>query len=542
MAISINDTRTVFNDGDSVTGWTASLKTPQLYTSDPNPVELSGCIGLQVSTSTSGMWYTAGTSIDLSGGDLVYVWVLANGIMDTTAAGGIQLLLGDGTNRIGFHLAGSDKAAFRHNNGSVAWQCLVLDTGNLPGTTTAIAGTLGSLNLAAITQIGAVFKTLAKSVGGTENCFIDIIRYGNDGLIITGGDSGTPITFEEIADDDVLDTSGKAYGIFRIIGAGVYSCQGKLSFGEPTGSADTYFQDGNATLVFEDRGLQNDKYKFIVTASTTATTEFYLGSAVTTGSDETKNGVGGAVIEVPSAASAEFLASGDLNGFGLFATTLVGFTEGIEFSSTTSGSEYQIYGSSFRGNGQVIPAHAEIRNSDFRAYSSSSAAMLWSSGVDVKYSSFEQNTDVTLNPAGIEHDTVGEFTYDGLLFSGNDFDILNSTSGHVGVTASLGSNPTSFTNTGGGSTSILNAVTYTVTDLETDSRVVWIRNSDDTELANVAESGGIASYTYNYTGDTSVDIQILSLGFRNKIITAVLGDEDASLPASQNTDRVYFNP
>lgn len=88
----------------------------------------------------------------------------------------------------------------------------------------------------------------------------------------------------------------------------------------------------------------------------------------------------------------------------------------------------------------------------------------------------------------------------------------------------------------------LDIITHTVTGLVTGSRVVWIRVSDDALLANVLESGGNASYEYSYTADTLVDVQILSQGYKNKIVRVTLGSTNASLPASQASDPFYSNP
>lgn len=88
----------------------------------------------------------------------------------------------------------------------------------------------------------------------------------------------------------------------------------------------------------------------------------------------------------------------------------------------------------------------------------------------------------------------------------------------------------------------LDIITHTITGLAAGSRVVWIEVSDDTQLANVLESGGNASYEYSYTADTLVDVQILSQDYKNKIIQVTLGNADASLPASQTSDPFFSNP
>ena len=216
MAVVVTDHRTIVNEADAITNWTGS---PTLFTADPAPVEATGCIGYVVSTATVDSFVTVG-STDLTN-KIVYVWVLPRGAMDTLAAGGVGVHLGDGTDRISFHVAGSDATGFRHFTGPIDWVCVAVDTSNLPVQSTVRAGSLANLTLTANTQIGAVFKTLAKSVGGVSNCFVDIIRVFdptlNNGaaMSITGGTSGDPGRFSEIAALDRTTTNQLAYGIIR---------------------------------------------------------------------------------------------------------------------------------------------------------------------------------------------------------------------------------------------------------------------------------------------------------------------------------------
>jgi len=127
MAVTITDNRTVPSNGgnnaqcDSTAGWTAT-DGPTLLTAAPDPVEATGCLGMQVSNATQNAYFTMGTAQNWSAGMLVYVWVFSRGEPDTTANGGIAIQLGDGTNRIAFHVAGSDIAAFRHGAGPSGWQ------------------------------------------------------------------------------------------------------------------------------------------------------------------------------------------------------------------------------------------------------------------------------------------------------------------------------------------------------------------------------------------------------------------------------------
>jgi len=367
MAVTITETRTVPANGgnngqcDATAGWTAT-DGPTLYTAAPTPVEATGCLGMQVSNTNENAYFTMGASQNWSAGMLVYVWVFSRGELDTLAAGGIAIQLGDGTNRIAFHVAGSDIAGFRPSEGPSGWQCLVIDTGNLPTNTTVLAGSLANLNLAAITQVGVYFKTLAKSVGGTENMFFDIIRYGNGGLIITGGTGGDPGTFEEIATGNRGVADGQAYGIVRKLADKTYGVQGPLTFGDNGGSSAHVFRDTNAIVIFEDRGLTRDKYYINVVGNATGAGEFSLGTK--TGSGITANGVDGCTIRCPANSPASFDASdADLDEFNMYGCTLDGFANNITLSSdATNGVNHEFHGNTVKNCGQVDLGRVPTRN------------------------------------------------------------------------------------------------------------------------------------------------------------------------------------
>lgn len=90
-----------------------------------------------------------------------------------------------------------------------------------------------------------------------------------------------------------------------------------------------------------------------------------------------------------------------------------------------------------------------------------------------------------------------------------------------------------------------NTITHTVNGLVTGSRVVWIRQSDEAALENKVESGGVATYDYNYAGDVDVWVQILSPlspAKKEKLVSVTLGSTNQTLPASQEDDPFYFNP
>lgn len=539
MAVTITDNRTLVTEADSITGWTGVLT---VFTADPDPVESTACLGMVVSQETEFSYFTMGAGVNMSGsgglgGTLVYVWTLALGAMDTFTNGGIQILLGDGTNRVGFHVGGSDKAGFRHNDGPVAWQCFVIDTANLPTQRTVNAGSFAALNFSSITQVGVGFKTLAKAKGGVANCWVDAIRYGNGGLTITGGSAGDPGTFAQIAAADRSTGTGQAYGICRELGAGAYGLQGPLVFGN--GATSTLFHDRNATVVFEDRGVGPDKYSISVTGSACV---FKLGTKVGTG--DTATGADGVALVVPTTQAASFLATHSAISSSLvYGSRFDGFKSGFELCSAAEGANHEFIGCIVNNSAKVRPGRVQLRDVTFSGHTGS-AALLWDPNINIKNCGFSNNTSPTNNPSAVEHPLSGTFIYDGLTFSSNDFDVLNSSGGPVTINATNGSNPATTSSLSTGTVTINNTVLHRLSGLREFTEVTYVRQSDSSVLFHLENVGanGLSEYSYNYSGDTLVDIHVFHTGSVPLYIDDVtLGSTNATIPVSQRDDINYRN-
>jgi len=534
MAVTVTDNRTIVNQADSTSGWTSSTGKTQLYTSAPDPVEATGSIGHTVNTATENIYYGLGTSVNLSD-SLVFVWTLANGIMDTYTNGGVTLVLGDGTNRIGYHLAGSDVASFRYSEGQVTWQCLMLDTSILPTTYyTAYAGSETSLDLTAITQIGAGHKTLVKALGGTENCFVDILRYGPDGLTITGGTSSDQGTFEEIYEVDYSNTDQKAYGIIRKLATGTYGIQSPLTFGT-SGTGDSYFYDESVTLIFEDRFVDSDKYWIRVIGNTTSgeETHFTLKSCN--------------IQSAKPPVKVDFSDDG-IDELDIQSCLFAAITNGIYMASDSDAANHVFSNNTVTNCGTFYPGSVPIRNCTFSnvtTAASLSASFKWNSNVDVSDCSFINNTWSPSGAAGIIHtDSVSaSVTYDNLQFSGNDYDILWLGTGTLTIQATNGSNPTTYYAPNGGTVSIQNAVTLTLTGLVSGSEVRIYDHGTGNERAGVENSGETFEFTYNYSANDYVDIVVHNIHYVYlRIENVLLGNTPSTIPIQQRYDRWYDNP
>lgn len=547
MAVTLTDHRTVLEQADATTNWAGS---PSLLTADPDPVEATGCIGYVVSTATVDAYATI-ASTDLSN-KILYVWAFPRGAMDTLANGGISIHLGDGTNRIAFHLAGSDVAAFRHDTGPVGWYCLILDTSNPPSTFTVRAGARANLNFGAITQIGVTFKTLAKSVGGATNCFVDIIRSAdptlNNGaaLSITGGTSGAPGKFLEIAQLDRSTGNLQGYGVLRELGAGLYGCQGSLRLGEATGTGSSWFEETNAALAFEARGLLTTRYKIFVTDNGTGTTTVKFGVKVGTGSDAV--GGNGCSFTAPTGVGGEWDSATDTDVTDVFVygSTFTGFTNGVKFRSPQEWA-----GNTFSGCGTIEPNGAYMVNCAISG-STATRALLWNAAVD---------TDTRLDgtsfvSAGTGHgielgaNTPSEITLRGISFSGygaadtTDAALYNNSGKAITVYVADGTSPTVRNGTGASTTLVANPATLTLTNVKDDSEVRIYAHGTQTELYGVETKQAGVDPAYSYTGTQAVDIVVHNVaGYQYwRLENYTLPTSNSSLPVSQIPDRNYRNP
>lgn len=533
MAVIITDNRTVVDEADTTTGWTSSNGLA-VFTAAPDPVESAGSLGQQVSNATEEASHTLAASDNLTD-TLVYCWLLPGGVLDTTVNGGVQVIIGDGTNRIGYHVGGSDSAGFRHDSGPVTWQCFVIDTGSLPANNTAFAGAPGSLNAAAITDVGNAFKTLAKSVGGVANCFMDIAFYGNGGLTITGGGVGTEGKFLEIAQRDrstadhpgsgVASAVGGGYGVIRELGADLFGLQSRLVFGDSAGTDSLNFEDLGQTIVFEDRGIATNKYGYTITGNGTGATSFILGNR-----DSATSGSNGCSLIAPSGVGAFFTAtSTNINLFGLYGCTLSGFSQGVSFTTNlTAGANFEVFSTNFVGCSQISIGEIFFINNSIQgslATGTAEGAVLISNTSRVSDLSFTSGgtghaieiADATNSPFSFVN-----FTYSGYAATdggtGNEV-IVNTSGSPITINVTGGDTPTVDTTNSTGSVTIVNNVSVVIEVIDTatnpvENAVVAAYDlGTNTQLTNdLTDVNGLVSFTDIANNDIYIRVRKSSSG------------------------------
>lgn len=571
MSVTITDTRTLVDHADAVGTWVSPVagETLNLFTSDPAPVEATGSLGMAVSIQTSDILFPI-TAVDLSN-VLVYVWVLANGTMDTEANGGIAIVLRDVTpDEIGYHIAGSDIAGFRHNDGPVGWQCLLLDTAIkavTPGNFTALAGEEGTLDFAGINGVGAMFKTLSKALGGASNCFTDTIRYGNDGIIIGGGTTGARGTFDEIAADDRSGADAKAWGICHEVGSGVFGLQGPLTFGHAADVAEHWFQDTNVTVSFEDRNIGTARYFFDLAANVDNVGHFQLG--LISGAD---GGSDGCSLIVPAGVGGFMdMSAADFDFMGLYASTFTGFDGGVLFNDdATNGITHDVFACNFILCGTINPGRVDMQNCSI-VNSSAASAMLIEDSDNTLMGNFTFQSDGTGHAIELTHTGAGphSITLDGHSYTGyasvdgstGDEAILynpGTSSADITITVSGDGDTPTIMKAGGvtGTVTIVNNVNLTLTGMRDNTEIRVYTVGTTTEIAGIENATvGTADdreVTFALTGGISVDIRfahgVAADGNRYTVppSNALLGftwpSATSDLPVTQVLDRSFFDP
>lgn len=494
--------------------------------------EGTNCLGVQVSNTTITDWITITSFNALN--NKIYIWMLPRGEMDTKVNGGVGIVVGDGTNRIAYHVGGGDYVPAFTVNG---WTCYVLDLNNKPTNFSVVAGSEASLDETAIVDVGYRFKTLSKSLGGADNCFFDIARYGT-GLEIKGGTSVSPATWAQVAADDLSTASGKAYGICMEYQPGVYGLQGDVIVGDKTGTTTTYFKDDSATVVFMDTGAS--AYNFDVVGNTTGTNTFIDGVVVGTG--DTRTGRSGSTYLNAGPQVTADLSDANVDVLTLYGTKFQLIDQGITFGTDTT---HVLAGVVFQASGQVDLGSVITRNVTFSETTATDAALLWNESINIKNSNFIANT----TGAGVEHPSAAgtPYSYDNLQFSGNTNDV-NNTSGST-ITINITNTPVNPPATSTGSTVVFSnpksfkfTVNPSIIDYEWRIYSVTAVGS----LAGSVELDGEESatadnqtYLYNYSSDQPIAVQIISQpdeDYEEKIDYYVLKASDQDVPIVLTVD------
>ena len=509
MTVTVTDNRTILDQADAITNFNLGSQNTTDY------AEAAASVSLAVDTSTGQLFFN-GTCPNFvtTGNELIYIWssntATQNSYKPATQANASHALwLSDGTNDIIIFMEGNDRLVFKHSDSQVQFSCFIidvdyLDTVNTNGNLYEVAGSYASFDPTSITEVGAYYVTLSKALAGGFNCFIDIIRYGTEGISITGGTTGARGTFLEVTTEDRAKTDLKAHGIIREYTIGSYGVQGTLKFGT-TSTGDSWFDDSDVSITFEDRQVSDDKWKIVVLGNTTGgeETHFYLTN-VTIASAR----VG---VEVD-------MTSTGINTIDLDSVKFTGLKNAINFPSDSASYSHSIVNCIFNDCGQVDPNTATLTDCTFSdSNSSTTGAMLLPASTTnlsgLKFVSGGTGHAIYITATGTY--TFTNFTYSGYgATASSDAVILNQSGGSVTINVTGGDTPTYKNFSGSESTTIVASVTLTVTVQDTDrtkiqdvQTSIYLLDSPYTELMN-EDTSALGVATESYGGSTPVDVVV----------------------------------
>lgn len=393
------------------------------------------------------------------------------------------------------------------------------------------SGTTGSPNLSSVASFGLVgdFTATSKS----ENVVLSAIDIG-DGLTLTGGDGGDADgVWADFADADYGTEANRWGFVVRLEGvAGLLGVFGMLTIGSATA---TVFTDSGVTLVFPD-GLFDAGWSGVTVNLSSASSVFSSNGNTFDSRGNTTTTDTRAVLTITGTSGTATFTDDTIKNFA--AVTL-------NSATTVSGGSIETADLTFGG--------ASVTGTEFRPTAASGVAMCndWD---------FTNGTDCSFVQAGsghaIEITSPGTYTFDNLLFSGfggtpgsnatsssgaNDAAIYNNSGGSVTINITNGGDTPSVRNGSGATTSVINAVPITLTNLVTGSRVYVYNSTDAAVISNVIEPTSTFSTSVSFVGTKSLLIRVRNASGSTKYkayeTTGTLTSTGFSLNVNQELDQ-----
>lgn len=534
--------------------------------------KLTGSYAVSINASgnkEAWLYYDIGTAdraLDFSGGgteegQYLYIWfnIASIGAADTLATEGVSVRIGTSTSVYRtYSLGGRDFFGNKYTGG---WQCAVINP-TLAGSVVDI-GTYDSSN---INVIGLYYG--GNSTSRADNLFIDSIQCAK-GLVVTGVETTTGEGWQEVI-DYCTDFSFRAWGVVQER-EGIAYVYGNITVG---GTVATTFTNSGKVIKYGNytywtgtgttfqSSISDGFHGLTITDNGTAVTQFADGVEVgTAGAGRS----GSTYIGSDNSNTTFSLRGTTASSYtSFYNTSFTGITGGISGSTDWGDSANdEVYSCTFSGCGQVSPnGSVPIRNCFFTETSSTAGSLLWTANIDIEDSSFIANTAGAAVQISTDHGADGQETFTDLSFSGNTFDVNNTTGASLDVNLTGTSNPS--TSTGSTVNYIANA-TLTIENIVDTSEVRIVdRDTDpDTILAGVETVGTspvgvdgvtvsadpnnagrfVVEYSYSQSlAPINSRIVVMNLDYIHFSQNLTLPTTGQSLFVSQRLDRNFINP
>jgi len=530
MALTFGTGMTLASAADSVTNWAAvrisgSGGAPSAALDNVTFRQGTGSISARMSGASWDAclmldWYanaeggkSANTTVNLTtaGNEVLAIWMLCTSptAILTLQNGGAYIIVSS-SNDTGatvptayrkWYVSGADV----YPGG---WVLLMIDTRK-----TASVADVGSPNLAAVRRIGVGLKIVASPPTlRSDNLYVDAAWYGRPRYSVTG-DGSTTATWALFLANSVSNNNGLITDI-----GGVYQAACGFRFGASGQTATTTFADATGKQILFKRQTYyyggvvdalnySDYYVIDALGAASYKTSVTFGSVV--GSSDGRRGILGGAFRNPDTANVTVkfdlrTGAGNMTAAKCYGVDFVGMNGGMLLEDDSGGTLASIIGGSLVGCAELsqgVTYFAEVLATAIIG-APTQGVTVGSTGAwaKVKYCNFiNNNYGVKMTAASASYGSNGN------QFSGNTYDVENSSGGAITITPTNQSNINTHHETGGGSTTISNNVMVSVSGLITGSRVKISKVSDGTVLFNDLESGNTAELSTNFFGDVNIE-------------------------------------
>lgn len=485
---SLTANLTTINACDTTTGWTGDT-----FVLDPDNKK-QGTNSVSCASTANGVnRISCAVSNVALGTEHVRVWF--NSIISSfyAATTGLQLEI--------VHTGGTAVWNIDPNNDYAGgWINIVVYAGSTPDSGTAVGANTCS-------SIAIVQNTTAKP-RNTINTWADYVRYG-DGLIATGGTSGDKIDLAGIAAQDKVN----GYGIVDNIDGAMF-ISGSLQIGN--GATTTYFEDVGDVGIFTDKNVSSTLYKLL-----------FVGSGCNVD-------IAGGLYKAAGSQSFTF----DANDSGLASFTLSG-KQIVNADTSWFKAGQSVTGNVFDTCGQIDPSTATFNTNTIKNSVDAGGALLWPTSGNVIDNIFEGNTKA------IEVTQTLDQTYNQLTFVSNTHDThLNNGGNSIDINKTGGSNPSTYTATGGGVVTYVGSVNVTFDGIPSGAncRLYLGTPNNSTSATQEATENNVVDGTFaisTQNGGSLAYLVVITLADQYKILELTLPSTDTTIPVSFTPDRVY---
>ena len=486
MAFTVTHNFITIYDMESLTGWTgpASLT----LNTDINR-QGTACIGWLADTVDSVVWGPAFTARDLSstgGTRIVWAWVNVLDYLDLEwgYSNGIIMCMEDSLgNQAYWQVGGRPNTPNDNRRYSGGWKQVGVATNVAPNG--YFVGT--SIDLTQVVRIGFSVRKQSVSTSLSQDVFIDWCYLDSEpdtgvlGPIIYGPNNTDGNALQEAA--DVLEAAD--IGILRRYGNG-YILTSRLNIGVADGVNTTRFVSTGKSLAGRTEGAMWAIPSIVCNGALGSETVFILGQTIGTPPDD--KGLNGGYLIGPGTPMVFNLGNQYVSG-GLY---------GVTFLQLYGWGGSNLNNANFEYLNCVLNINGSFLNSQFPRIESctifngdnSTAGSIrfgLTSDINIK------NCDFINNQGALGIGEAGTYTFDGLRFYNNVYDIVNYSGGDVIVQCINGSNPDPLkvNNVNGGSVTIITLVTVSITCYDAESTSTPIQGAS---VLLKAASGGPLPY------------------------------------------------